>query len=160
MRQKHIFMVLIALLGYVPLQPGCPDFLRASHVSAEQLISDERLQAIEVVHKQNIGQLHGLHHDLRASFKQLTRHPSDQAAARQLEEQLRAVAQTLDTVAMTEREHPQWASNWSQRHARLVALTQEMQGLLLHGPGGQDGNRLFAQLGKKLEEMKAILDIW
>jgi hypothetical protein len=40
---------------------------------AGQTVSNEGLQAIEVLHKQNIGQLHGLHHEMRATLPALAR---------------------------------------------------------------------------------------
>ncbi len=159
MTRGRSFPLLIALLGCLALLAALFDLLRTSHAFAEQLVSDERLQAIEVVHKQNIGQLHGLHHDMRATLKQLTRGRNDQEAARQLAAQLSTVSQALDTVAATEKDHPQWDSSWSHRHARLVVLTQEMETLLI-GPGSRDSNHPLDQLGKKLQEMKEILDIW
>jgi hypothetical protein len=159
MTKTRILILLLALLGSLAMLTGRFDLLRTSHAFAEQLVSDERLQAIELVHKQNIGQLHGLHHEMRGSLKQLTRGRNDQEAGRQLAIQLRAVSQALDVVAATEKDHPQWAVSWSQRHARLVVLTQEME-TLLTGPGSRDGNRPLDELGKRLQEMKEILDIW
>lgn len=97
---------------------------------------------------------------LQATLKRLTQDQSDLEATRQLAAQLRAVSQGLDTVAATEQDHPQWASSWSQRHAQLALLTQEMEALLLTVPTSRDGNRSLDQLGKKLQEMKEILDIW
>ena len=159
MTNTRTLFILLALLGCLTMLTGLFDLLRTSDAFAEQLVSDERLQAIELVHKQNIGQLHGLHHEMRGSLKQLTRGRSDQEGARQLAAQLRVVNQSLDTIAATEKDHPQWAVSWSQRHARLVVLTQEMETLLTR-PGSRDGNRLLDELGKKLQEMKEILDIW
>jgi hypothetical protein len=158
MTTQRTRLKLIALLG-------CPALLFSliapitSYTLAGQLVRDEGLQAIEVIHKQNIGQLHGLHHEMRATLKQLTRDRNDQEAGRQLAIQLRVVNQSLDTIAATEKDHPQWAVSWSQRHARLVVLTQEME-TLLTGPGSGGGNRPLHELGKKLQEMKEILDIW
>ena len=159
MTNTRTLFILLALLGCLAMLNGLWDLLRTGHAFAEQLVSDERLQAIELVHKQNIGQLHSLHHEMRASLKQLTRGRSDQEAARQLAAQLREVNQSLDTIAATEKDHPQWAVSWSQRHARLAVLTQEMEALLTR-PGSRDGNRPLDDLGKKLQEMKEILDIW
>lgn len=157
MARERSFLTLIALLGCLAMLTALFDFLRTSHAVAEQLLSDNQLQAIEAAHKQNIGQLHGLHHDMRATLKQLTRSPIN-PAARQLVAQLQAVSQTLDTVAATEKDHPQWANSWSQRHARLVALTHEMEALLKESP--RDGTRPLDLLGKKLQQMKEILDVW
>ncbi len=159
MTNTRTLLILLALPGCLAMLTGLFDLSRTSHAFAEQLVSDERLQAIELVHKQNIGQLHGLHHEMRRSLKQLTRGRSDQEAARQLAIQLRAVTKALNTIAATEKDHPQWAVSWSQRHARLALLTQEME-TLLTGPGSRDGNRPLDELGKKLQEMKEILDIW
>lgn len=97
---------------------------------------------------------------MRATLKQLIRDSKDQEAARQLATQLRAVNQALDTIAATEKDHPQWASSWSHRHARLVLLTQEMEALLVTGQSSRDDNRPLDQLSKKLQEMKELLDIW
>lgn len=159
MTKTRTLFILLALLGCLAMLTGFFDLLRTSYAFAEQLVSDERLQAIEAVHKQNIGQLHSLHHEMRASQKQLTRGRSDQEATRQLAIQLRAVTKALDTIAATEKDHPQWAVSWSQRHARLVTLTREMEALLM-GASSRDGNRSVDELGKKLQEMKKILDIW
>lgn len=159
MRSALSLTFLLGLIGCFSLLTGLQDPLNSSQAFAAQLVSDEKLQAMEAVHKRNIGQLHGLHHDMRATLKQLTRNPND-PAARQLVAQLEAVRQALDIVAATEQDHPQWALSWNQRHARLVALTQEMEALLLAGEGSRDGTRSLNQLGKKLQEMKEILDIW
>lgn len=160
MAKRHALPILIALLGSLALLTGVLDLLRTSHAVADEPVTDERLQAIELAHKRNIGQLHGLHHDMRGTLKQWTRNRTDQEPARQLVAQLRAVSQTLDVVVATEKDHPQWAVSWSQRHARLVGLTQEMEGLLLTGESSPVGKGPLDQLGKKLEGMKEILDIW
>lgn len=158
MKKGLTLSAVLALLGCLVMLTGF--LLRASQTSAQPVVSDNRLQAIEMVHKQNIGQLHGLHHDMRATLKRLTQDRSELEATRQLAAQLRAVSQALDTVAATEQGHPQWASSWSQRHARLAVLTQEMQALLLAGDNSGNGKRPLDQLGKKLQEMKEILDVW
>lgn len=160
MRNALSLSVLIGMIGSLGVLTCLPNPLQSSPTYADQLVSDEGLQAIEVIHKQNIGQLHGLHHDMRATLKRLAQDQSDLEATRQLAAQLRAVSQGLDTVAATEQDHPQWASSWSQRHAQLALLTQEMEALLLTVPTSRDGNRLVDQLGKGLQEMKEILDIW
>ncbi len=160
MTKRRALPMLIALLGSLALLTGVLDLLRTSHAVADEPVTDERLQAIELAHKRNIGQLHGLHHDMRATLKQWTRNRTDQEAARQLVAQLRAVSQALDVVVATEKDHPQWAVSWSQRHARLVGLTQEMEALLLTGESSPVGKGPLDQLGKKLEGMKEILDIW
>lgn len=160
MTKTRTLFILLALPGCLAMLTGLFDLPRTSHAFAEQLLSDERLQAIEAVHKQNIGQLHGLHHEMRATLKLLTKGRSDQQAAQQLAAHLRAVSQALDTVAATEKDHPQWLASWSERHARLLVLTQDMEGLLLTLPNGREANRPLDQLGKKLQEMKEILDIW
>lgn len=160
MRTARSLSLLIGMIGCLALLTGLPDPLKSSPTYAGQLVSDEKLQAIEVVHKQNIGQLHGLHHEMRGTLKQLTRGGSNQEAAQQLAAQLRAVSQALDTVAATEQDHPQWAASWSQRHARIVVLTREMEALLPTGTSSRDSTRPLDQLGKKLQEMKEILDVW
>ncbi len=160
MTKRRTLPIVIALLGCLALLTGCLDLLRTSHAVADERVTDERLQAIELVHNRNLGQLHGLHHDMRGTLKQWTRNRTDQEAARQLAAQLRAVSQTLDVVVATEKDHPQWAVSWSQRHARLVGLTQEMEALLLTGESSPVDKRLLDQLEKKLEGMKEILDIW
>lgn len=159
MRYRHTLLVQIALLGCPTVVLGFLSLLSANYALAADLVSDDRIQAIEVVHKRNIGQLHSLHHEMRATLKQLTRGQGDQEPARQLAAQLGAVRQALDTVAATEQEHPQWAISWSQRHARLVVLTQEMEALFM-GASRSDGKRPVEQLASKLQEMKEILDIW
>lgn len=158
-KRRRLPTSLIALLGCLALLSGLLGLLRSSETLAEQLVGEQGLQAIEVVHKRNIGQLHDLHHEMRATLKQLTRGENDRDAARQLALQLQAVRQVLDTVAATEKDHPQWASSWSHRHARLASLIQEMA-TLLTGQSGRDGHRPLDRLGKKLQEMKEILDIW
>ena len=160
MRHAHPRGLLIVLLGCLGLLSSRVDLLRAGPALADQLVSAERLQAMEAVHKQNMGRLHGLHHEMRATVKRLSKDRSDAEAAAQLAIQLRAVSQALETVAATEKDHPQWALSWSQRQARLVVLTQDMEVLLLMGPRGRDSGRSLDQLGKKLQEMKEILDIW
>ncbi len=160
MTKHRTLPIVLGLLGCLALLTGCLDLLRTSHAVADEPVTDERLQAMELVHKRNIGQLHGLHHDMRSTLKQLTRNRTDQEAARQLVTQLRAVSQTLDMVVATEKDHPQWAVSWSQRHARLVGLTHEMEALLLTGESSPVGKGPLDQLDKKLEGMKEILDIW
>ena len=160
MTQGRTLRLLIVLLWCLGMLSSRLDLLRTTPAFAEQLVSDERLQSIDAVHKRNIGQLHGLHHEMRATLKRLTNDRSDYEAPRQLAIQLRAVSQALDTVVATEKDHPQWASSWSQRHVRLVVLTQEMEAFLLTGQSDRDGKRLLDQLGKKLQEMKEILDVW
>lgn len=159
MRHRYTLPVQIALLGCPTVILGFLSLLSANYALAADLVSEDRLQAIDVVHKRNIGQLHSLHHEMRATLKQLTRGQGDQEPARQLAAQLGAVRQALDTVAATEQEHPQWAISWSQRHARLVVLTQEMEALFM-GASSSDGKRPLDLLGKKLQQMKEILDIW
>lgn len=148
---------VIALLGWLALLAGLLAPI-TKETLAGQPVSNEGLPAIEVIHKQNIGQLHGLHHEMRATLKQLSKGRSDHDAARQLASQLRAVNQVLATIAATEKDHPQWANSWSQRHARLVLLTQDMELLLARQSG--DDKRPTDQLGKVLQQMKEILDIW
>lgn len=160
MRNARSLPFLIGISGCLGMLTGLWDPVKTNTTFAEQPVSAERLQAIEVVHKQNIGQLHGLHHEMRATFKQLTRSREDQEAAQQLANQLRTVSQALDRVAATEKDHPQWANSWSQRHARLVAMIQDMEALLLTLQSGREANHPLDQLGKKLQEMKEILDIW
>ncbi|MDA2911532.1 hypothetical protein MYX04_11460 [Nitrospiraceae bacterium AH_259_D15_M11_P09] len=160
MTKRRALPILIALLGSLALLTGLLDLRRTSHAVADERVTDERLQAMEFVHKRNISRLHGLHHEMRGTLKQLTRNETDQEAAQQLVTQLRAVSQTLDVVVATEKDHPQWAVSWSQRHARLVVLTQEMEALLLTGESSPVGKRPLDQLGKKLEGMREILDIW
>lgn len=159
MTKRRWFLFLIALSGSFGLLAALFDLPSSSQAVAEQALSDHRLQAIEIAHKQNIGRLHGLHHDMRATLKQLTQDRSDLEATRQLVAQLRAVSQALDTVAATEQDHPQWAGSWSQRHARLAVLTHEMEALVAEQVG-RDISRSPNQLGKNLQEMKEILDIW
>lgn len=159
MTTRSALRIVILLLGGLALQAGLLDLPRADEAFAEQSLTEVELRDMEVIHKQNIGQLHGLHHEMRAAVKQLTRNSKDQEAVDRLVAQLRAVSQALDTVATTEKDHPQWASSWSQRHARLVVLTHEMESLLT-GTDRRDDKRPISQIGNKLQEMKDILDVW
>lgn len=150
---------LIALLGALPLLSALLAPI-TSDTLATELVRDEGLQAIEAVHKNNVRRLHDLHHEMRGSLKQLSQDRSEQVAGQQLAAQVRAFKQVLETVAATEKDHPQWPLSWSQRHARVVILIQNMEGLLIMGPKGQDGSLAVDHLGKKLKEIKEILDIW
>lgn len=150
---------LLALLGCLALLSGLLAPM-TSYTLVKELVRDEGLQAIEVIHKQNIGQLHGLHHELRATLKQLRKGRSDHETAQQLASQLSAMNQVLEIVAATEQDHPQWASSWSHRHARLVLLTQETKTLLLTANGSRAGTLPLDKVEAKLQEMKEILDIW
>lgn len=157
--KRRTFPILISLLAYLGLLTVLLGYSAASQAFVEQLISSEKLQAIETVHKRNIGQLHALHHDMRVTLKRVT-DPSDYEATQQLAVQLRSFHQVLDTVAETEKDHPQWVTSWSQRHARVVVLAQEMEGLLLTAGNSRDRKRQLDQLGRKLQEMKEILEVW
>lgn len=66
MRNALSLSVLIGMIGSLGVLTCLPNPLQSSPTYADQLVSDEGLQAIEVIHKQNIGQLHGLRHDMRA----------------------------------------------------------------------------------------------
>ena len=141
MTQRHTLSLLFMLLGSLLLLPSLPSTMKDNLAFAGQVISNESLQAIEAVHKRNIDQLHGLHHEMRATLKQWRQDRSEQEAAQHLATQLQAVSQTLDVVAATEKEHPQWAGSWSHRHARLMVLTQEMETLLLTELRGRETKR-------------------
>lgn len=60
MRNALSLSALIGMIGSLGVLTCLPNPLQSSPTYAGQLVSDERLQAIEAAHKQNIGQLHGL----------------------------------------------------------------------------------------------------
>lgn len=148
-RGKILFSVA-ALLLLGPLRKGALLESSSNSEAAEPSVSQETAD-LDTLHARNIARLHTLYHQLRGAVKE--------KETEEMTEQLSAMKEALRVVEETERNHPQWKIRWAERHATLLALSREMEALVLDLNKGHDG-AILARMENNLKEMKQILDVW
>lgn len=114
--------------------------------------TSQEMADLDALHARNIGRLHSLYHQMKQAAKDKD--------TDQLTEQLHALKQALDVVESTEQDHPQWTVSWAQRHAKLLALSQDMETLVQDLKKEPHDGIKVDRMEKQLKEMKRILDLW
>ena len=117
-------------------------------------------ETFEAMHQANLDVLHTLNHQMRKTVKQLKGRQDVSGPIQRFDEHLHALRAALTKVEETEREHPQWANNWSKNYAKLLDLSQNMEGAFQSLKQGREKKHYVRHLGHQIRTMQAILEFW